>query len=217
MFEKIITAKSMSNPPPVKTPLPLIAAAPPATNEQAPPSPSPPPHEPPRDPKQDILIRLLRPVPDTVLHPEAEKRLPQATAIIVTLDQHRLRILQNTETLVDAPVASGRPLSPTPEGDFTLAHKPASAPSLRYGHYRTASGSLLVRGAFPKIDPLPVEAVFDPVTPKIMFQLSNDGPLLIGGEATGAATTDGTLVLPDKIAVLLHDTLPLGLKVTIER
>lgn len=216
MFEKIITAKSMSNPPPVKTPLPLIAAAPPATNEQAPP-PSPTPHEPAKDPKQDILIRLLRPVPDTLLHPEAEKRLPQATAIIVALDQHRLRILQNTEILVDAPVASGRPLSPTPEGDFTLATKPTSAPSLRYGHYRTAAGTLLVRGAFPKIDPLPVEAVFDPVTPKMMLQLSDDGPLIIGGEATGAATTDGTLVLPDKIAILLHENLPLGLKVTIQR
>ena len=217
MFEKIITAKSMSNPPPVKTPLPLIIAAPPATHQQAPPPSSPTPHEPAKDPKQDILIRLLRPVPDTLLHPEAEKRLPQATAIIVALDQHRLRILQNTEILVDAPVASGRPLSPTPEGDFTLATKPTSAPSLRYGHYRTAAGTLLVRGAFPKIDPLPVEAVFDPVTPKMMLQLSDDGPLIIGGEATGAATTDGTLVLPDKIAILLHETLPLGVKVTIGR
>lgn len=217
MFEKIITAKSMSNPPPVKTPLPLITAAPPATNEQAPPPSSPTPHEPAKDPKQDILIRLLRPVPDTLLHPEAEKRLPQATSIIVALDQHRLRILQNTEILVDAPIASGRPLSPTPEGDFTLATKPTSAPSLRYGHYRTAAGTLLVRGAFPKIDPLPVEAVFDPVTPKMMLQLSDDGPLIIGGEATGAATTDGTLVLPDKIAILLHETLPLGVKVTIGR
>lgn len=207
----------MSNPPPVKTPLPLIAAAPPATNEQAPPPSPPQPHEPARDPKQDILIRLLRPVPDTLLHPEVEKRLPQATSIIVALDQNRLRILQNTETLVDAPVASGRPLSPTPEGDFTLATKPTSAPSLRYGHYRTAAGTLLVRGAFPKIDPLPVEAVFDPVTPKMMLQLSDDGPLIIGGEATGAATTDGTLVLPDKIAILLHETLPLGMKVTIGR
>ena len=217
MFEKIITAKSMSNPPPVNTPLPLIAAAPPATNEQAPPPSSPTPHEPARDPKQDILIRLLRPVPDTLLHPDAEKRLPQATAIIVALDQHRLRLLQYTETLVDAPVASGRPLSPTPEGDFTLATKPTSAPSLRYGHYRTSAGTLLVRGAFPKIDPLPVEAVFDPVTPKMILQLSDDGPLIIGGEATGAATTDGTLVLPDKIAILLHETLPLGVKVTIGR
>jgi hypothetical protein len=50
-----------------------------------------------------------------------------------------------------------------------------------------------------------------------MLQLSDDGPLIIGGEATGAATTDGTLVLPDKIAILLHETLPLGMKVTIGR
>ncbi len=53
------------------------------------------------------------------------------------------------------------------------------------------------------------------IAPKAVLQLSEEGPLVFGGEATGAATTDGTLVLPDRIALLLHELLPVGLPVVI--
>jgi len=198
----------MSNPPPVKRPLSNTATAV-TTN------PTEPPAAPEPNPRRDTLVRLLRPVTETKLHPEAETRLPQATAITISLANHRLRVLHHEITVLETPLATGRPLSPTPEGTFTLAAKPATPPPLRYGHYRNKAGALLVRGVFPKIDPLPADAVFDPVTPKAILPLSDQGPLIIGGEATGAATSDGTLVLPDKIAVLLQETLPVGLPVTI--
>jgi|GEM_PF-2216018 len=210
----------MSNPPPVKTPLPIPTPEVPGVRDPAATVPAAPAAaEPAPDPKLAALFLLLRPVAEARIHPGAESRLPQATGIAVSLAQHRLRVLLGAEVLLEAPLATGRPLSPTAEGSFTLAAKPATPlPSpFRYGHFRTKAGALLIRGVFPKIDPLPADAVFDPVAPKTVLQLSGEGPLIIGGEATGAATSDGTLVLPDKIAALLHETLPLGLAVTIER
>ncbi len=229
----------MSNPPLVKTPLSGPAAPPapaPATTPAAAPgaaepaaaaasstpnaaaaAESKPVPDPAPDPKTAAVMRLLRPVPDPKLHPDAEARLPRTTRIEVMLGAHRLRVLQEDEVLVESPLATGRALSPTPEGTFTLAAKPAVPAALRYGHFRTKGGALLVRGVFPKIDPLPADAVFDQVTPKGFLQLSGEGPMIFGGEATGAATTDGTLVLPDRIALLLHEKLPLGVPVVIAR
>lgn len=197
----------MSNQPPVK-----VALSPTASKTSAEDGP-----EPPVDPKIDALVRLLRPVAEPKIHEEAAARLGQATRMEVSLAQHRVRVMQGEEMLVEAPLATGRPLSPTPEGAFVLESKPAAPASLRYGHYRARSGILLVRGVFPKIDPLPPEAVFDPIVPKGVLKLSGEGPLLFGGEATGAATSDGSLVLPDKIAALLHEKLPLGLAVIVGR
>jgi len=161
------------------------------------------------------VIRLLRPVAEPKLHPEAEEMLPTVTRIEVALSDHWMRVFRGDETVVESPVATGRSISPTPEGRFHLAAKPPAPPSLRYGHYRTRNGVLLVRGVFPKIDPMPVDAVFDQIVPKGLMQLSDDGPMVFGGEATGAATTDGTLVLPDRIALLLHEKLPMGVPVEI--
>jgi hypothetical protein len=169
------------------------------------------------DPSVAALVRLLRSAPEPQIHPQAEARLPLATGIEVSLGLFRLRVVQRGDVLVESPLAVGRALSPTPEGTFTLAAKPETPTSLRYGHYRTRSGALLMRGVFPKIDLLPPDAVFDPIEPKGLMQLSDQGPFLFGGEATGAATSDGTLVLPDRIALLLHEKLPLGLPVTIAR
>ena len=206
----------MSNPPPVKTPLSEPAS--PAGTDAAPADESPgvpaataalP------DPKVAALIRLLRPVAEPHVHPDAGTRLHQATSIDISLSSHRLRVMQNTEVLVESPLATGRTLSPTPEGHFVLAAKLSDAPSIRYGHFRNRAGALLVRGVFPKIDSLPPDAVFDAIAPKAVLQLSEEGPLVFGGEATGAATTDGTLVLPDRIALLLHELLPVGLPVVI--
>jgi len=207
----------MSNPPPVKTP--LSEPAPDVGNGAAPETAAAAPVavESPPDPKVTALIRLLRPVAEPTVHPEAEARLPRATGIEVSLPNHRLRVMQGDEVLVDSPLASGRTLSPTPEGTFTLAAKPTAATSLRYGHYRSKAGVLLVRGVFPKVDPLPPEAIFDPIVAKGVLQLSGEGPFIFGGEATGAATSDGSLVLPDKIALLLHEKLPLGVPVVIAR
>lgn len=207
----------MSNPPPVKTPLsePTPADTRSAVADATAAAPTP--VEPAPDPKVALLIRLLRPVTETKLHPEAEARLPHATGMEISLVTHRLRVMQGAEVLVDSPLATGRPLSPTPEGSFTVAAKIAPPASLRYGHYRSKTGALLVRGVFPKIDPLPAEAVFDQIVPKGVLQLSGEGPLIVGGEATGAATSDGTLVLPEKVAALLQETLQLGLSVVIAR
>ncbi len=168
-------------------------------------------------PPVDALLRRLRPVAETRMHPEAESRLAQATGIEVSLDSHRLVVRQGDLVLMDAPVATGRPLSPTPEGTFTVAGKPPVPPTLRYGHFRTKTGALLLRGVFPKLDPLPPEAVFDAVTPKGWIALSGEGPVIFGGEATGAATSDGSLVVPDRIALLLHEHLPVGLPVVVAR
>jgi len=216
----------MSNQPPVKTPL---SGTPPATDggtapgdaasaagsTAAPARPDTPETTP--DPPVDTLLRLLRPVAEAKVHPEAETRLAQATGIEVSLDSHRLLVRQENTVLIDSPLATGRPLSPTPEGTFTVAGKPPAPTALRYGHYRTRAGALLLRGVFPKFDPLPPEAVFDLVTPKGLLTLTGDGPMIFGGEATGAATSDGSLVVPDRIAVLLHDHLPPGLPVVITR
>jgi len=222
----------MSNPPPVKTPFsaPAPAGATPTADQpvsDAPPRARPPAGESPAvesptadpaaDPKLATLIRLLRPIPEAKLHPAAETRLPDATGIAISLTDHRLRVMHHEEVLVEAPVSTGRSVSPTPEGQFTLAAKPSVPSALRYGHYRNKSGALLVRGVFPKIDPLPPEAVFDQVAPKGLLQLSEEGPFVFGGEATGAATTDGSVILSDKIALLLHEKLPLGLPVVIAR
>lgn len=202
----------MSNPPPVKTTFSdPLAADPPSTPAVAAPD------ELPADPRLAALVRLLRPVIEPKVHPAAESRLPRATSLEVSLSTHRLRVVQGVEVLVESPVATGRTLSPTPEGTFAVAAKPASPTTPRYGHYRSRAGTLLVRGVFPEIDPLPPDAVFDEIAPKGVLQLSGEGPLIFGGEATGVATTDGTLVLPDRIALLLHEKLPLGLPVVIAR
>lgn len=200
----------MPNQPPVKTPL---SAPTPATGTGSPAAepPAPP------DPQVAALLRLLRPVAEPRLHPQADARLPQASGVEVSLEAHRLRVLEGDTVLVESPLATGRALSPTPEGRFTVAAKPPIPSSLRYGHYRTRAGVLLLRGVFPGIDPLPPEAVFDQIVPKGLIQLSGEGPMIFGGEATGAATSDGTLVLPDRIAVLLHEKLPLGVPVVIAR
>jgi hypothetical protein len=200
----------MSNQPPVKTP--LSESAPAAdTDAPEPGSPATP------DPQVATLLRLLRPVAEPKVHPQAEARLALATGIEVSLDAHWLRVLQGDTVLIESPLATGRALSPTPEGTFTVSAKPPLPSSLRYGHYRTKTGALLLRGVFPKIDPLPPEAVFDQIVPKGLIKLSGDGPMMFGGEATGAATTDGALVLPDRIALLLHEKLPLGVPVVIAR
>lgn len=197
----------MSNQPPVKIPLTSTQPEPPVEGRP----------EAPADPKITALVRLLRPVPEPKVHPEAEARLSRATRMDVSLAQHQVRVLQGDLVLVEAPLATGRSLSPTPEGAFVLEAKTAAPASLRYGHYRARSGALLVRGVFPRFDPPPPEAVFDPISPKAVLKLSGEGPLLFGGEATGAATSDGSIVLPDKIATLLHDKLPLGLAVVVGR
>jgi hypothetical protein len=206
----------MSNQPPVKTPLsePDPAAGIEASESESPAAPEPAP-----DPQVTALLQLLRPVAEPKVHPQAEALLPLATRIEISLDAHRLRVLQGETVLVESPLATGRALSPTPEGSFILAVMGPTLPwRLRYGHYRTRAGALLLRGVFPRIDPLPPEAVFDPIVPKGMLKLSGeDGPLIFGGEATGAATSDGSLVLPERIAILLSENLRLGLPVVIAR
>jgi hypothetical protein len=215
MIKWLIAAESMSIPPPVKTALSIPRASgelvPVASETPATPEPPEP------NPTVAALLRVLRPPPEPRVHQEAESRLPLATKVEISLAECRLRVRHHEDVLVETPVALGRTLSPTPEGSFTLAAKPDGAPSLRYGHFRTRSGALLMRGVFPKIDVLPPDAVFDPIAPKGVMVLSDGGPLVFGGEATGAATSDGTVVMPDRIALMLHEKLPLGLPVVISR
>ncbi len=177
-----------------------------------PPDPTPPA----LDAKTAELVRALRPPVDTRLSAIADSLQPSEVEVKISLSEHRLQVFARGEVAVECAIAHGRAISATPEGEFRVESKTTEAKGLTYGHVRRADGSILIRGVFGKIDPLPADTTFDPVTPKCAFKLSGDGPLLIAGEATGAGTTDGTVVIPDKIALFLYDKLAPGVKVVIE-
>jgi hypothetical protein len=197
----------------VKTPLPLacLAAAAALAQELPMPSPTAPPAE-----TVAAVQRALRPPGDPYVHPEIDSLLGAPVLIRVELGAHRLRVLSGDTVAIESPIAHGRAASPTAQGEFTLVGKQASPTGLNYGHLRNAAGAILARGVFQKIDPLPVGAIFDEVIPKCALRLSEGGPRVFAGEATGAATSDGAVILPDKVAVLIFQAVPAGTKVIIE-
>jgi hypothetical protein len=171
---------------------------------------------PPLDARTAGLLRLLHPPLEARLFPVVDRLDLKKTVIRISLKEHRMRIFSSDELAVDCPASTGRPGNGTPEGDFTLTEKIVAPKGLDYGHIVGPDGTLLVRGAFARHDPLPAGASFDAVVPKCGFRLSAGGPVLFAGEATGAATSNGAVVIPEKIALLLFDKLEPGVRIAIE-
>jgi hypothetical protein len=168
------------------------------------------------DSKTAALLKSLHPPLEPRLFPVVDRLNIKNTIVRISVGGHRLRIFSGEELALDCPAATGRPGSATPEGEFTLSEKVVEPKGLDYGHIIGADGTILMRGVFGKHDPLPAGASFDAVVPKCAFRLSAGGPLLFAGEATGAATTNGAVVIPEKIALLLFDKLEPGTKIAIE-
>ena len=205
----------MRIPSPVKTPFPatVLAAATALAQEPLPPAKQP---AVPANEKMAAVQRALRPPEEPRLLPAAETIEGRTVVIRIVLHEHKMRVFSGEQLAIESPIAHGRSISPTPQGEFTLVGKQASPTRLNYGHLRNAAGAILARGVFAKLDPLPVGAIFDEVIPKCLLKLSDGGPRIFAGEATGAATSDGSVILPDKIAVKLFQSVPAGTKVIIE-
>ena len=141
-----------------------------------------------------------------------------AGAIILrlSLSEHRLRVFSGDELAIDCPASTGRTGCPTATGEFAIESKAVQPKGLDYGHIVAPDGTVLVRGAFSRRDPLPAGTVFNPILPKCAFKSSTGGPVIFAGEATGASTTDGSVIIPDKIALLLYDKIEAGVKLFIE-
>ena len=165
--------------------------------------------------KLAAVQRALRPPDEPRRFPAADMLDARPVTIRIVLHEHKLRIFNGDALAIESPIAHGRSISPTPQGEFTLAGKQASPKDLNYGHLRNAAGAILARGVFAKLDPLPVGAIFDEVIPKCLLRLSEGGPVIFAGEATGAATSDGAVILPDKIAVFLFEKVPTGTRIII--
>ena len=168
------------------------------------------------DPKTAAAVKSLRSPDSARLHPAADALSAATAHIRISLRNHRMEVFAGEELAVECPIAHGRPASPTAEGEFTISAKIAEPKGLNYGHIREANGTIRVRGVFGKYEPLPAHTVFDLATPKCAFKLQGEGPLIFAGEATGAATSDGSIVIPDKIALFLFEKLEVGVRVTIE-
>ncbi len=166
--------------------------------------------------KVAALIKLLCPPPEPKVLPAAETLTSANAAMVLSLRDHRLRVFAGATLAVEVPVAHGRPFSPTTPGEFSIEEKTIDPKNVNYGLYRTTQGVVLARGVFPALDALPAGGVFEPVIPKCAFKLSGGGPLIFAGEATGAATTDGAVVIPDKVALFLYEKLGPGVKIRVE-
>lgn len=172
---------------------------------------------PPLDPHSASLLRSLHPPAPHRLHPVID-RIPRVPVRVeISLAERRLRVLSGRTVALEAPVSVGRSGRESPAGEFALESKVIQPKGLEYGRVLDAAGTVLMRGFFPRHDPLPAGATFEPVVPKCGFRLTEGGPLIFAGEATGAATTDGSIVIPEKIALLLYDKLPAGTAVVIRR
>ncbi|MGI8604644.1 MAG: L,D-transpeptidase family protein [Verrucomicrobiales bacterium] len=170
---------------------------------------------PPLDARLATLLKSLHPPLEPQIHAVVDRLEAGSTTIKISLSERRLRVFAGEELALDCPVSTGRPSSATPEGVFTLAAKITAPKGLDYGNIIAPDGTILMRGVFAKYDALPAGASFNSIVPKCAFQLSEGGPLLFAGEATGAATTNGAVIVPEKIALLLSDRLALGVKVEI--
>jgi hypothetical protein len=168
------------------------------------------------DPKAAGLLKVLHPPLETRIHAIADRMTPGAITLRLSLVEHRFRVFVGDELAIDCPASTGRTGCPTAPGEFRIESKITQPKGLDYGHILSGDGTVLVRGAFSKRDPLPAGARFNPVVPKCGFKLNAGGPMLLAGEATGAATTDGSIVIPDKVALVLYDKLEAGVKLIIE-
>lgn len=178
------------------------------------------PEEPPKaqaaDPQTAAVLRCLAMPPEVKFFPAAETIKSAEARVVVSLRERKLRLYDGPELALETPIAVGRVSSPTPDGEFVLAEKTGELRQVGYGHLRSPEGTILLRGIFQKFDPVPPGAVFDSVTPRYGLRLSGAGPLLFPGEATGAATTDGSIVFPDKLAQFFYDVLVPGSRIIIE-
>lgn len=166
--------------------------------------------------KTNALIKALSPPPEPKLFPAAETLTPENASLVLTLREHRLRVFAGLALAIEVPVAHGRSLTPTPSGEFTLEEKILEPKNISYGVYRNAQGVVLARGVFPALDALPAGGTFEASAPKCAFKLSAGGPLIFAGEATGAPTTDGAVVFPEKIALFLYEKLGPGVRIRVE-
>ena len=173
--------------------------------------------EPAGTPAQRALLKLIRSPEEWRIHQEADTLTAASATVRISLSEHRLRVFNDGALAVDCPVAHGRIAAPSPEGTFSITAKQTIVKGLDYGHILDRAGRVLLRGVFSKLDAIPPGATFDPASPKCAFRLSDDGPLIFAGEATGAATSDGSIVIPDRVASFLFEKIEVGTKVIIER
>lgn len=176
----------------------------------------PDPQEVEREARTKAVLKALSPPPEPKLFPAAEQLTPDNASLVLTLREHRLRVYAGLALAMEMPVAHGRELTPTPAGEFVVEEKILEPKNISYGFYRNAEGVVIARGIFPALDALPAGAVFEATAPKCAFKLSGGGPLLFAGEATGAPTTDGAVVFPEKIALFLYEKLGPGVRVRVE-
>ncbi len=175
------------------------------------------PEDPAVSPAQRALLKLIRSPEDWRILAEGDSLTSASAVIRISLAEHRMRIFNDKTLVAECPVAHGRPTAPSPEGTFSVTTKQTVVKGLDYGHLIGPDGKILLRGVFSKLDPIPPRATFDPASPKCAFRLSDDGPIIFAGEATGAATSDGSIVIPERVAVYLFEKIEPGAKVVIER
>jgi hypothetical protein len=168
------------------------------------------------DPKAAGLLKALHPPLETRIFATADRLVAGSTTLRLSLAEHRFRVFAGDELAIDCPASTGRTGCPTATGEFRIEAKAAQPKGLDYGHVLAADGTILIRGTCSRRDPLPAGAVFNPVIPKCAFKATAGGPTVLAGEATGASTTDGSVIIPDKVALLLFDKLEAGVKFIVE-
>ncbi len=140
---------------------------------------------------------------------------PSSLKIRIDLAAGELTLLAADKVALRSPVCAGRRTRPTPTGQFKVSSKSESLKADRFGHLVGAGGEVVSAIAYTHLDPVPPGLRFERVAREDVLHLGPDAPLIHAGRAVPVACSDGAVIVPQPVARLLFQKVPVGCPVEI--
>jgi hypothetical protein len=145
-----------------------------------------------------------------------EQVAPSDRVLKVSLSQKTAELSLAGEVALRCQISHGCTQHATPCGEYLIDGVKKNHPLPHYGVIKDQDGCVLVRSVFSILEPLPHGCVFEAMPVRYLFHGAEGVPCLIGGQVTGTGATNGCVMIPEKVAALLHDRMTYPFKLVVE-
>ena len=144
-----------------------------------------------------------------------EKASAESLSVRIDLERGVLLLLSGDKVALKSPISAGRRSKPTDTGKFTVSGKRETAKGENFGKIVDAGGHTIASIAYTDLDPVPPGCHFEAAEKQYVLDLGDSGVMIHAGVLAPVPCSDGAVIVPEPVARLLFEKLPVACPVEI--
>ena len=144
-----------------------------------------------------------------------EKATAESLTVRIDLERGVLLLLSGEQVAIKSPISAGRRSNPTDTGKFTVSGKRETVKGENFGRIVDGGGHTIASIAYTDLDPVPPGCHFEAAEKPYVIDLGDSGIMIHAGVLAPVPCSDGAIIVPEPVARLLFERLPVGCPVEI--